>query len=91
MSPRAKADGADALARALDFLAAGDWQRAHEIVQEQKSVMGSWLHGIVHTLEGDLDNAQYWYRRAKRDFPGPGSVREEIAAARSALAEEHLA
>jgi hypothetical protein len=53
--------------------------------------MGSWLHGIVHTLEGDLDNAQYWYRRAKRDFPGPGSVGEEIAAARSALAEEHLA
>jgi hypothetical protein len=81
----------DALARALDLLAAGDWQRAHEIVQEQKSILGSWLHGIVHTLEGDLDNAQYWYRRAKREFPGAGSVRAEIAAARSALAEEHLA
>jgi hypothetical protein len=53
--------------------------------------MGSWLHGIVHTLEGDLDNAQYWYRKARRDFPGAGAVREEIAAARSALAEEHLA
>jgi hypothetical protein len=81
----------DALTRALDLLEAGDWPRAHEIVQEQKSVMGSWLHGIVHTLEGDLDNAQYWYRRAERDFPGAGSVRDEIAAARSALGEEHLA
>ena len=56
MSARARSDAADALARALDFLAAGEWQRAHEIVQEQKSGMGSWLHGIVHTLEGDLDN-----------------------------------
>ena len=82
---------ADALAPALDPLAAGDWPRAHEIVQEQKSIMGSWLHGIVHTLEGDLDNAQYWYRRAKREFPGAGSVRDEIAAAGSAPAEEHLA
>ncbi|HUM15694.1 MAG TPA: hypothetical protein VL086_08395 [Candidatus Nitrosotalea sp.] len=90
MSTRDKV-ASDALARALDFLAAGEWQRAHEIVQEQKSPLGSWLHGIVHTLEGDLDNAQYWYRKAKRDFPGAGAVPQEIAAARSALAQEHLA
>jgi hypothetical protein len=81
----------EALTRALDLLAAGDWQRAHEIVQEQKSVMGSWLHGIVHTLEGDLDNARYWYRQARREFPGPAAVSQEIEAARSALAQEHLA
>jgi len=86
------ADGRSAaLTRALDLLAAGDWQRAHEIVQEQKSTLGSWLHGIVHTLEGDLDNARYWYRHAKREFPGAGAAAQEIAAARSALAEEHLA
>ncbi|HEX7788131.1 MAG TPA: hypothetical protein VF653_18070 [Methylomirabilota bacterium] len=84
-------NASEALTRALDLLAAGDWQRAHEIVQEQKSALGSWLHGIVHTLEGDLDNAQYWYRRARRDFPGPAAVAQEIAAARSALAQEHLA
>ena len=81
----------DALTRALDFLAAGEWQHAHQIVQEEKSTLGSWLHGIVHTLEGDLENAQYWYRRAQRDFPGAGHVPEEIAAARSALTEKHLA
>jgi len=81
----------DALTRALDLLDRGDWQAAHAIVQNESSTLAAWLHGIVHTLEGDLDNAQYWYRRAKREFPGAGSVREEIAAARSALAEEHLA
>jgi hypothetical protein len=91
MSPAAPSSDSADLARALDLLAAGDWSRAHEIVQEQKSVMGSWLHGIVHTLEGDLDNARYWYRRARREFPGPGAVAQEIAAARSALAQEHLA
>jgi len=76
----------DGLARAIDLLSAGDWQSAHTIVQQEKSALGSWLHGIVHLLEGDLDNAQGWYRRADRAFPGPEAVREEIAAARTALA-----
>jgi hypothetical protein len=81
----------ESLARALDFLAAGEWQRAHEIVQEDKSELAAWLHGIVHTLEGDLDNARYWYRRTPREFPGPDAVQREIAAARLALAEEQRA
>jgi hypothetical protein len=74
-----------ALARAIELLSAGDWQSAHTIVQQEKSTLGSWLHGIVHILEGDLNNAQGWYRRAERAFPGPGAVKEELAAARSAL------
>ena len=73
------------LARALDFLAAGDWQRAHEIVQQHNSTLAAWLHGIVHTIEGDLDNARYWYRRAERPFPGANAVPAEIAAARERL------
>jgi hypothetical protein len=78
-------------AKALDFLAAGQWRRAHEIVQEDKSELAAWLHGIVHTLEGDLDNARYWYRRTSREFPGAEAVQREIAAARLALAEEERA
>ena len=38
-------------------------------MQEDKSALAAWMHGIVHTIEGDLDNAQYWYRKAKREFP----------------------
>ncbi len=41
-----------------------------------------WLHGIVHTLEGDLDSARYWYGQAGRAFRGREAVHEEIAAAR---------
>ena len=75
------------LARAVELLEAGAWQQAHEIVQEDKSVLAAWLHGIVHTLEGDLDNAQYWYRKADRVFRGAEAVGDEIAAARRSLPE----
>jgi hypothetical protein len=73
------------LARAIELLAAGDWQQAHAIVQGDTSTLAAWLHGIVHTLEGDLDNARYWYRKADRPFPGPEAVRDELAAARRSL------
>lgn len=68
--------------RVLDLLDKGDWKAAHEIVQKESSTLAAWLHGIVHILEGDLDNARGWYKKAKRDFPGAGAVKQEIAAAR---------
>ena len=76
------------LSRALALLSAGQWQPAHEIVQKQSSPLAAWLHGIVHILEGDLKNAQGWYRRADRAFPGAAEVQSEIAAARLALNAE---
>ena len=80
--------GGDALRRAVDLLAAGDWQHAHEIVQEHKTPLAAWLHGIVHTLEGDFDNARYWYRKADRVFRGAEAVQEEIVAARGRVEDE---
>ncbi len=75
----------DPLSRAVELLATGEWKEAHEIVQPEKSRLAAWLHGIVHTLEGDLDNARYWYRKADRPFRGPDAVQTEIAEARQAL------
>lgn len=77
----------DPLKQAADFLAKGDWQRAHAIAQEDESKTGCWIHGIVHVLEGDLDNARYWYRRAGRAFPQRFSIDRELAALRATLAE----
>jgi hypothetical protein len=74
--------GAADLRRAVELLAAGDWQAAHAIVQDDGSTLAAWLHGIVHTLEGDLDNARYWYGKADRAFPGREAMPDEIAAAR---------
>jgi len=67
-----------------ELIAAIDWRTAHDIVQKDDSTLGAWLHGIVHTLEGDDDNARYWYRQAGRTFRGRTAVEEEIAAARQA-------
>ena len=75
----------DALARAVDLLAGGEWQQAHEIVQKDNSALAAWIHGIVHILEGDLENAQGWYRKTDRAYPGPEAVQAEIAAARRAV------
>ena len=74
------------LHRALAFLEAGDWQAAHAIVQRIDGPLAAWAHGIVHILEGDYANARYWYGRAARTYPGPDSVRAEIAALKAALA-----
>lgn len=78
-------EGKSPLSRAVDFLAAGAWQQAHEIVQNDTSTLAAWLHGIVHILEGDLKNARGWYARTDRAFPDPARVQEEIAAARRAV------
>ena len=41
------------LRQAVALLAAGDWQGAHAIVQEdEESRLSCWAHGIVHLMEG---------------------------------------
>ena len=71
------------LATALERLENGDWQAAHKIVESDESPEGCWAHGIVHVLEGDLDNARYWYGRAERVFSEDAA--SEIAAVRKSL------
>jgi len=69
------------LRSAVAHLERGNWQAAHRIVQEdEESPLSCWAHGIVHVMEGDLPNARYWYRQAKRLFPNEFSVAAEIAA-----------
>lgn len=50
--------------RALSLAAAGDWDGAHRIVQDDPSQEAAWVHAHLHRVEGDLANAGYWYRRA---------------------------
>jgi hypothetical protein len=71
------------LLEALALLERGDWQQAHAIVQQHETQSAAWLHGIVHVLEGDLDNARYWYERAQRSFSPDAN--SELAAARRSL------
>ncbi len=74
------------LRKAVSLLEKGDWQAAHEIVQQdEESPLACWAHGVVHLMEGDLPNARYWYREAKRAFPDAPSVPGEISALKKSL------
>ncbi|MET0681886.1 MAG: hypothetical protein ABWZ29_00935 [Casimicrobiaceae bacterium] len=74
-----------AIVKAVRHLEAGEWKAAHEIVQKDASSLGCWAHGIVHLVEGDLDNAKYWYRRARRPLPHTNTAIAEIAALKATL------
>ena len=73
---------------AVEFLEKGDWEAAHRIAQEDESSLGSWAHGIVHLMEGDLSNAGHWYKRAGRELANPDRVAEEIVSLKEALKEQ---
>ncbi len=52
---------------AVWWLAKGNWDRAHGIVQEREGDAAcNWVHAHLHRVEGDTWNAAYWYRRAAR-------------------------
>jgi hypothetical protein len=50
--------------RALAHLRRREWQKAHELVMDLEDKVAYHMHGLVHRLEGDMENARYWYARA---------------------------
>jgi hypothetical protein len=69
---------------ALWWAAKDDWQRAHRLVMDESDADCAWVHAYLHREEGDLDNARYWYRRARRE-PAQGELATEWAAIAAAL------
>lgn len=67
------------LREALRLLKAGQWQEAHLIAQRDESPAGCWVHAVVHLLEGDQGNADYWFRRAGRPRARCAEADAEIA------------
>ena len=69
------------LSRALQALwrdAKGDWDGAHDLAQADEGGAGDWVHAYLHRKEGDLGNAGYWYRRARKPV-AKGPLEEEWA------------
>ena len=55
------------LVRAVELALAGDWDAAHQIVQQyEDNATASGIHAVLHKMEGDLGNSRYWYNRAGR-------------------------
>jgi len=43
------------------------WDKAHDIVMSEEGSDCAWVHAYLHRVEGDRDNARYWYRQARRE------------------------
>lgn len=71
---------------ALWWAGKSDWDKAHKIVMDAQGKDCAWVHAFLHRVEGDLANAGYWYREARRK-PATG----DVAAEWPAIAEELLA
>ena len=70
--------GLSAPLRALWFAKKGQWDQAHDVVNDLPSTMGSWIHAHLHRIEGDLGNAGYWYARAgRRALPHADRLEDE--------------
>jgi hypothetical protein len=70
---------------ALWWAGKDNWDKAHAIVMDEGGKDCAWVHAYLHRVEGDLDNARYWYRQAQRPLPsGP------VAAEWDAIAETLL-
>ena len=54
-----------------------NWERAHSIVQEIHTETAFWIHAYLHRVEGDIDNAHYWYNRANKE-PSSDSLESEL-------------
>lgn len=54
-----------------------EWEKAHVIVGSMEGVQAfDWVHALMHWIEADMGNADYWYRRSGRRRARP-SVSEE--------------
>ncbi len=62
---------------ALVLIGQGEWDRAHNIVQDMQTQNAAWIHGLLHWEEGDLWNADYWYRKAGETRPLDSTIDQE--------------
>jgi len=74
------------LVEAVDRALAGEWERAHLIVQDHEGdPIADWIHAVVHRMEGDPSNARYWYGRCGHAWRDEVSPADELREIREAL------
>jgi hypothetical protein len=84
ISSRTPPKGLSPALTALWWAGKDDWDKAHRIVMREEDAACAWVHAYLHRVEGDIDNARYWYRQAKRK-PAIGDLASEWQAIVSAL------
>lgn len=69
---------------ALWYAGKGDWDQAHDLINDAHGAEEAWVHAHLHRIEGDLSNAGYWYSRAGRP-PADAPLDDEWAEIAAAL------
>jgi hypothetical protein len=69
------------------LLFAGLWSRAHELVDDSQMPDGCYWHAIVHRMEPDTRNSDYWFRQVGQHtlFPPVLSAARRLAASHPEL------
>ena len=50
--------------QAMWYDGTSNWSKAHSLVDSMEDATASWVHAYLHRKEGDIWNADYWYKRA---------------------------
>lgn len=53
----------EALIKAVHLAMADDWHAAHQLAQQYQDPLANWLHAVLHKIEGDRWNSDYWYAK----------------------------
>lgn len=61
--------GSNIYMHAMWYDAKGDWHKAHSLVDSLHDETACWVHAYLHRKEGDVGNANYWYRKAGKQIP----------------------
>jgi len=79
--------GLNQYALSMWYDAKGDWEKAHQLVQDVPGETAAWIHAYLHRKEGDKGNAAYWYRLAGKDMPAYSLEKEWKEIVQSVLQE----
>jgi hypothetical protein len=84
LSSKKPPNGLSPALTALWWAGNDSWDKAHDIVMGEDGKDCAWVHAYLHRVEGDRDNALYWYRQASREL-ATGELASEWAAIVAAL------
>ena len=62
-------NGLSAQLKSLWYDGKGDWHQAHDEIGQLNDQGSAWIHAYLHRKEGDIWNADYWYKRASKMRP----------------------
>ncbi len=54
--------------KALDLAREESWDESHKLVQQYSDKLSCLIHAYLHRVEGNISNANYWYRRGGVDM-----------------------